>query len=83
MMKLSQLTKPNLIELHCDLTSKQDIIQLLTRKLYDEHKISDSQAFYQSVMDREKYHQLVLIVVLLYHMENHLPLKKLVLQLLY
>lgn len=53
-MKLSQLTKPNLIELHCDLTSKLDIIQLLTRKLYDEHKISDSQAFYQSVMDREK-----------------------------
>lgn len=52
-MKLSQLTNEYLIELHCKLTSKQDIIQFLIQKLFDEHKISNIQSFYESVMERE------------------------------
>lgn len=52
-MELSKLTSESLITLNSDLSTKQEIIQYLISKLYEEGKISSKEEFLTAVMERE------------------------------
>ena len=53
-MELSKLTSESLITLNSDIQSKEEVIQFLVSKLYQEGKINDEKRFLDSVMEREQ-----------------------------
>lgn len=53
-MELSKLTSETLITLNSDIQSKEEVIQFLVSKLYQEGKINDEKRFLDAVMEREQ-----------------------------
>ncbi|MCV3296584.1 MAG: PTS 2-O-a-mannosyl-D-glycerate transporter subunit IIABC [Oenococcus sp.] len=53
-MDLTKATSPNLIFLDQDFSSKQDVFNFLTHKLYEAGKIDSEKKFLQALADREK-----------------------------
>lgn len=52
-MELSKLTNESLISLNKSFSTKEEVIQYLVSKLYQEGKISDKEEFLKVVMYRE------------------------------
>ncbi|KPD00995.1 Heat-responsive suppressor HrsA [Geobacillus sp. BCO2] len=52
-MELKQLTNVRLIEVGLSLSTKEDVIRHLVRKLDEEGKLYSAESFYQAVMERE------------------------------
>lgn len=52
-MELSNLTNKNLFVIDCDVTTKEECLRTLTKKLYQEGKITSQQAFLDAVYARE------------------------------
>lgn len=52
-MDLKKLTNPGLIALDCELETKQEVLEFLVGRLYEQGRIASSQEFMEAVLERE------------------------------